>query len=77
MMQFGGKKKATPVTTVIPEPSYNIPLVLGGTSTTIKAPSDSAHCDAMCRPSSNRLWSWEPSTACLQQAATFGIRLQA
>ncbi|CAK0783304.1 hypothetical protein CVIRNUC_006503 [Coccomyxa viridis] len=27
---FGGKKKSKPATTVVPEPSYNIPLVLGG-----------------------------------------------
>ena len=57
MMQFGGKKKAKLVSTVIPEPSYNIPLVLGGTSTTIKALSQCAQCAAMCRPSSSRLWS--------------------
>lgn len=30
MMQFGGRKKTKPVTTVVPEPSYNIPIVLGG-----------------------------------------------
>ncbi|CAL5220775.1 g2841 [Coccomyxa viridis] len=27
---FGGRKKTKPVTTVVPDPSYNIPLVLGG-----------------------------------------------
>ena len=33
LFQFGfGRKKAQPATTVVPKPSYNIPLVLGGMS---------------------------------------------
>ncbi len=54
-MQFGGKKKATPVTTVTPEPSYNIPLVLGGVSIINRAPLNCAHRKSICSSSRNVL----------------------
>ena len=37
LLQFGGRKKTKPATTVVPAPSYNIPLVLGGTTALLSA----------------------------------------